>query len=98
MSGGQFRATEKAAVEAALARLSGVHAVEANPVAQTATVTYDPAVVSLERLRRCVRERGFECAGCSVPGCICDPLHPPGVEVLHDLDWTKRDEDARAAQ
>jgi hypothetical protein len=40
--GRQFRATDKAAVEAALGRLSGVRAVEANPVAQTATVTYDP--------------------------------------------------------
>ena len=83
--GRQFRASEKAVVESAISRLPGVAKVEANPVAQTATVTYDPDVVSLDDLRRCVEGCGFECAGCSVPGCICDPLHEPGTpERAHD--------------
>jgi Cu2+-exporting ATPase len=68
--GRQFRATEKAAVEASVARLSGVQAVEANPVVQTATVTYDPAVVALERLRRRVQECGFDCAGRRATLCM----------------------------
>jgi Cu2+-exporting ATPase len=94
-AGRQFRATEKAVVEAALVRLSGVRTVEANPVAQTATVTYDPAVVSLDWLLRCVQECGFDCAGCNVPGCICDPLHPPGVrERAHDSAAAERAEAA----
>ena len=83
--GRQFRATEKAVVEAALARHRGVVSVEANPVAQTATVRYDPAITSVHDLRRTVERCGFECAGCNTPGCLCDPLHEPGEpEQAHD--------------
>jgi P-type Cu2+ transporter len=83
--GRQFRASEKAVVESAISRLPGVSKVEANPVAQTATVTYDPDVVSLDDLRHCAEACGFESAGCSVPGCICDPRHEPGTpEPAHD--------------
>ena len=46
--GRQYRASEKAVVESALARHRGVVSVEANPVAQTATVGYDPAVTATE--------------------------------------------------
>ena len=42
VSGVQW-ASEKAVAEAVLSRRPGVLAVEANPVAQTATVDYDPA-------------------------------------------------------
>jgi P-type Cu2+ transporter len=75
--GDQYRASEKAVVEAALGRRPGVLAVEANPVAQTATVSYDPSVTSVEELRQFVEQRGFDCAGCNVPGCLCDPLQEP---------------------
>lgn len=81
----QFRATEKAVVEAALGDLPGVVSVEANPVGQTAIVRYDPSVISLLVLRRAVERCGFESAGCNVPGCLCDPLHEPGrPEPAHD--------------
>jgi Cu2+-exporting ATPase len=83
--GCQYRASEKAVVEAALARHPGVLSVEANPVAQTATVHYDPAITSVHELRRAVERCGFECAGCNTPGCLCDPLHEPG-EPEHDHD------------
>jgi P-type Cu2+ transporter len=76
-----LRASEKAVVEAVLGRRPGVERVEANPVAQTATVTYDPAKTSLAELRRWVEECGLHCAGQSVPEHICDPLlepDPPG--------------------
>ena len=43
-------ASEKNAVEAVLGRRPGVTGVEANPVAQTATVTYDPARTTVEAL------------------------------------------------
>jgi Cu2+-exporting ATPase len=83
--GRQYRASEKAVVEAALARRPGVLSVEANPVAQTATLRYDPAVTSVHELRRAVERCGFECAGCNAPGCVCDPLHEPGEpEHAHD--------------
>jgi Cu2+-exporting ATPase len=75
--GEQYRGTEKLVVEAALSRHPGVRSVDANPVAQTATVTYDPTVTSVAELRRALIESGFECAGCNVPGCVCDPLHEP---------------------
>jgi P-type Cu2+ transporter len=84
--GRQYRASEKAVVEAALPHYPGVLSVEATPVAQTATVHYDPSLTSVERLRRAVERCGFESAGCNVPGCLCDPLHEPGrPERAHDL-------------
>ena len=70
-------ASEKAVVEAVLGRRPGVERVEANPVAQTATVAYDPARTSLADLRRWVQECGLHCAGQSVPEHICDPLMEP---------------------
>jgi Cu2+-exporting ATPase len=83
--GRQFRASEKAAVEAALARRAGVLSAEANPAAQTATVRYDPSQTSVAELRQAAEQAGFECAGCNVPGCLCDPLHEPGQpEQAHD--------------
>jgi P-type Cu2+ transporter len=83
--GRQYRASEKAVVEAALLRHAGVLSVGANPVAQTATVHYDPSLTSVVKLRRAVERCGFECAGCNVPGCLCDPLHEPArPERAHD--------------
>jgi P-type Cu2+ transporter len=70
-------ASEKAVVEAVLGRRPGVLVVEANPVAQTATVTYDPRVTSLVELRRWVTECGYHCAGQSVPAHVCDPMVEP---------------------
>jgi Cu2+-exporting ATPase len=70
-------ATEKAIIEATLGRLAGVRTVDANPVAQTATVTYDPSSTNVGELRRWIEECGFHCAGQSVPGHICHPMDEP---------------------
>src|SRR5512133_76366 len=72
--GGLHYASEKAVVERRLGAQLGVLAVEANPVAQTASVTFDPAETSVEKLSGWVEECGFHCAGRSVPGHVCDPL------------------------
>src|SRR6266540_1762178 len=72
--GGLHYASEKAVVERVLGSRPGILAVEANPVAQTATVEYDPVATTPEALRRWVEECGFHCAGRSVPGHVCDPL------------------------
>jgi Cu2+-exporting ATPase len=72
-----LRGSEKAVVEAVLGRRPGVKWVEANPVAQTATVVFDPARTSLAELRRWVQECGLHCDGQSVPEHICDPLMEP---------------------
>jgi P-type Cu2+ transporter len=72
--GGLHYASEKSVVEDVLGRRPGVVAVEANPVAQTATVAYDPGTTSVADLRDWVEECGYHCAGQSVPGHICDPM------------------------
>jgi len=72
-------ASEKARVEAILVRRPGVTSVDANPVAQTATVVFDPSLTSVRDLRDWVRECGYHCAGQSVPNHVCDPLAEPGA-------------------
>ncbi len=57
-----------------LGQRPGVIAVDANPVSQTATITWDPARTSLADLRAWIEECGYQCAGCSVPGHVCDPM------------------------
>ena len=96
VSGVQW-ASEKAVVETVLGRRPGVHAVEANPVAQTATVTYDPTRTSVAELTGWIRDCGYHCQGQSVPRHICDPLldtprhtghpgHPAGQEHAAPVD------------
>jgi Cu2+-exporting ATPase len=75
--GGLHYASEKNVVEQVLDRRPGVLAVEANPVAQTATVTFDPGQTSVKDLRGWVEECGYHCAGQSAPGHVCDPLVDP---------------------
>jgi Cu2+-exporting ATPase len=83
--GGLHYASQKAVVERVLANRSGVVAVDANPVAQTATVEYDPDATTVEALRQWVEECGFHCAGRSVPGHVCDPLADEGDDApAHD--------------
>jgi P-type Cu2+ transporter len=72
--GGLHYASEKAVVERVLGHRPGVVAVDANPVAQTATVTFDPEATSIDALRGWVEECGYHCAGRSAPGHLCDPL------------------------
>ena len=73
-------ATEKAVVEAVLGRRPGVLAVEANPVAQTATVTYDPARTSVAELAGWVRDCGYHCGASRCPATSatrCSKPHQP---------------------
>src|SRR5437879_6946066 len=77
--GGLRFATEAAAVERAIGRQPGVVEVLANPSAQTATVTYDPARTSVAALQKWVEECGYHCAGQSVPLHVCEPLTEPAV-------------------
>jgi P-type Cu2+ transporter len=72
VSGVQWAST-KSVAEAVLSRRSGVLSVLANPVAQTATVTFDPSRTSVAQLTQWVRDCGFHCAGQSVPDHVCDP-------------------------
>jgi Cu2+-exporting ATPase len=80
-------ASEKATVERVLGRRPGVLEVEANPVGQTATVTYDPTRTSVADLTAWIRDCGYHCAGQSVPQHVCDPAvepQPRGTPGHHD--------------
>ncbi|WP_448625396.1 heavy metal translocating P-type ATPase [Geodermatophilus sp. URMC 64] len=80
-------ASEKSVAEAVLGRRPGVLSVEANPVAQTATVTYDPTRTSVADLAAWIRDCGYHCAGQSVPQHVCDPAvepQPHGPAGHHD--------------
>jgi Cu2+-exporting ATPase len=80
-------ASEKATVERVLGRRPGVLGVEANPVSQTATVTYDPTRTSVADLAAWIRDCGYHCAGQSVPRHVCDPAvepQPHGPAGHHD--------------
>ncbi|MER6516542.1 heavy metal translocating P-type ATPase [Streptomyces sp. NPDC001553] len=74
---GMIRASQQSTVAAVLGRRRGVLDVEVNPVAQSATVVFDPRRTSLAELRAWVIECGYHCAGQSVPSHICDPLDEP---------------------
>lgn len=91
--GGLHYASEKAVVERALGRRPGVVAVEANPVAQTAIVTFDSTATSVTDLSAWVQECGYHCAGQSVPGHVCDPMAEHG-HAGHDRAATERSEHA----
>jgi Cu2+-exporting ATPase len=80
--GGLNWASEKAVVEEVLGRRPGVRLVEANPVAQTATVTFDTSQNSVAELRQWVEECGYHCAGQSVPSHVCDPMAEPGQPAV----------------
>ncbi len=93
--GGLHYASEKDVVERRLSVQSGVLAVEANPVAQTASVTFDPAETSVKKLATWVEECGFHCAGRSVPGHVCDPLaHTEPLAPAHDHAAVERADNA----
>ncbi len=76
-----LRGSEKAVVEVRLLPRPGVLEVEANPVSQTANVTYDPSLTSLKELREWLEECGLHCSGQSVPRHICDPLEEPDPPI-----------------
>jgi Cu2+-exporting ATPase len=93
--GGLHYAGEKAVVERMLRNRPGVLDVEANPVAQTATVTFDSGSTSVEDLARWVEECGYHCAGRSVPGHVCDPMAHEGHDApSHDQAAMDRAEHA----
>src|SRR5918998_6584467 len=78
-------ASEKTTVERVLGRRPGVLEVEANPVGQTATITYDPTRTSVADLTAWIRDCGYHCTGQSVPQHVCDPAaEPHGPAGHHD--------------
>ena len=64
-----------AGVQRQIAGLPGVHHVDVNYVAGSATVHYDETKISLEDIRRRVIECGYHCRGEMLP----TPAHPRGI-------------------
>ncbi len=75
---GAHWATEKALTEETLGQRPGVLAVQADPDAQTAVVTYDPAQTSTAELAARVRACGRRCTGRSVAATGPRAPHRPG--------------------
>jgi Cu2+-exporting ATPase len=93
--GGLHYASEKAVVERVLGNRPGVLDVQANSVAQTATVRFDSETTSVEDLARWVEECGYHCSGRSAPGHVCDPMAQEGHDApTHDDAATERADDA----
>ncbi|MGH2953329.1 MAG: heavy metal translocating P-type ATPase [Solirubrobacterales bacterium] len=89
-----LRASEKAVVEVVLGRRPGVSEVEANPAAQTATVTFHPAQTSVGELQRWVTDCDYHCAGQSVPAHVCDPLLEPRPAAVAAIEEARPPEHA----
>lgn len=67
-------ASSKARAEKRLSQRPGVLDVSVNPVAQTASITYDADVTSIREMTDWIRDCGLHCAGRSVPDHVCNPL------------------------
>ena len=84
-AGGLLRASSAAALEEFLQREHGIQAVEANPVSQTVTVTYDEATVTADDVRGLIERFGCSCGGEVVPCHLCRDEQPAviGSTVPH---------------
>ena len=95
-------ATEKNRVEAVFGRRPGVVSVEANPVSQTTTVTFDPRETSVADLRSWVEQCGLHCRGESVPQHVCDPMagdpQEPQQEHAHEHEPPNHESHQMTAQ
>src|SRR5690349_10856902 len=69
---GMLWASSKARMEAVLGRRPGVLAVDANPVAQTATIRFDPDTTTVSELVGWIRDCGSTAAGsrCRITSAI----------------------------
>jgi Cu2+-exporting ATPase len=75
-----------AGVQRQIAALPGVHHVDVNYVAGSATVHYDETKASLEDIRRRIVECGYHCHGEMLPAHVCPPEGHAGHEHRAPLD------------
>ncbi|HZP94620.1 MAG TPA: heavy metal translocating P-type ATPase [Burkholderiales bacterium] len=80
--GGLLSALSASGVDKRLMRLPGVHRVQANYVAGSATVTYDENVTDLKTIKAAIRDCGYHCAGEMLPKHVCVPEDPPAAEAV----------------
>ncbi|HEY5247827.1 MAG TPA: cation transporter [Dermatophilaceae bacterium] len=97
--GGLHWAISASVVENVLSHRPGVIGVQANAVAQTASVTYDPARTCVAELSGWVRDCGYHCAGLSVPEHLCDPMAEAGaITAAEPSAHATHEEAGRSAQ
>ena len=72
-----------AGVTRQLSTLPGVHQVDVNYVAGSATVHYDESRITLEALRQRVVDCGYHCRGELVPAHVCDQAGHKTTGVAH---------------
>ena len=80
-------------VERALKQLPGVEAAGVNYATNRATVTFDPAVLSLPAIVEAVRDVGYDVVGSSATGF---GTRDQGIEETEDLEQQARDREYRA--
>nr|WP_106849106.1 heavy metal translocating P-type ATPase [Blastococcus sp. Marseille-P5729] len=83
--GGLHWTTSEPVIEKTLLARPGVLSVEANAVAQSATVTYDPDTTSVAELAGWVTECGYHCQGRSVPAHVCAPMSEPTSDPQREV-------------
>jgi len=70
-------------VEKRLAAIPGVVSASVNPVPASATVSFDPARVTRERIRSTIEDCGHHCAGELTPKHVCEAAPDPAGHVTH---------------
>ena len=72
-----------AGVHRQIAMLSGVHHVDVNYVAGSATVHFDEAKTSHQEIRQRIIDCGYHCRGELVPAHVCEPTDHKMTEDAH---------------
>ena len=72
-----------AGVHRQLSTLPGVHHVDVNYVAGSATLHYDEAEIALDAIRQRVLDCGYHCRGELAPAHVCEPADHPTVGDAH---------------
>lgn len=83
-----------AGVQHQIATLPGVHHVDVNYVAGSATVHYDESKTSIEAIRQRIADCGYHCRGEMLPAHVCPPESPAPAHAGHEGHGTH---DAHAA-
>ena len=82
--GGLVSSLSAAGVQRRIATLPGVHHVDVNYVAGSATVHYDETKTSLEDIRRRIIDCGYHCRGEMLPAHVCPPERHAGTHAGHE--------------
>ncbi len=82
--GGMQFASEQNKVASHLEHHRGVAEVAVNPVAQTATITFDAEQVSVDQLQELISECGYHCSGTALPEHLCAASAPSRSHGKHD--------------